>query len=184
MDGDSRMSWLKCLSRMLSVMVPAAVEGMMLPIHRLTHTLDTLSHVSLYALSTSKATISDSERLSSKSNGSKTSSSVGNTSMSLAGSCSMRDLLLRSEKSNSEEPDEKKGRCDDNKVDNKQASSGSCPMGELHEGRLRWERNTLGEEEGDDEDEEEVQEVQEVHELETMTRVPVYADTGDAQMNI
>ena len=125
--------------------------------------------------------MSDLEKTSSKSRSSsiKTNTSTGLVSNpSQTGSCSMGDLLLRSEKSWNDEAGEKKDPIDGEEHNdtekNKRQATGGCPMGEFHEGMLRWERNTLGEEEdGDDE-----------LEPETVTTVLVNNDIGDAQMNI
>ena len=107
-------------------------------------------------------------------------SSKSSVSLSQAGSCTMGEILLKNGKSWEEEPEENNGRINVSDVPNdidknkRQALIGSCPMG--HDGRLQWERNTLGEEEEDVEEEVEV--------LETMTKAPVHDDVGDAQMNI
>ena len=53
MNENARMSWLKCLSRMLSVMVPAAVEGMILfSMYPFTHIPDISTHLFLHVFVT------------------------------------------------------------------------------------------------------------------------------------
>lgn len=126
-----------------------------------------------------KSKMSDFELSSSKSSESKTVS-TGIGSLQLAGSCSMGNLLLRSERSSNDEYGEDDHK-DPHEMKKRQALSISCPMGGgLHEGVVRWERNTLGVEEDEGEDEE-----VEVQGLERIPpRVPLNIDLGDAQMNI
>ena len=118
-----------------------------------------------------KSKMSDLEQSSSKSNESKTVSSAGNGSLTLTGSCSIGNLLLQSGRSSNDDYGE--DHKDPHEANKRRALSISCPMGGggLHEGMVRWERNTLGEEEEGEDEEVDVQD-------------PMYVDLGEAQMNI